>query len=148
MPMPRPAQMTRRRQTVLLVAVGLLAVLPLAAAAADDKDKKPAEPPPLDARETTAAYLDAALNGRVDEATALGDPDTGPGRPESVKDFAELKIKKLALKSVQADDTGALAITEDVKGDHDRVGPLVLTLVKKKGRWLVRDIDLEDDEKG
>jgi hypothetical protein len=138
-----------RRRLVLLTAFALLAALPPAArsVAAKDGDKAPPEPPPpRDARETVAAYLDAALNGRVEEATGMGVPGSSPSQPGSVKDFAELKIKALALKSVRADDTGALAITEDVAGDHDRKGPLVLTLVKRKGQWLVNDIDLEDEK--
>jgi hypothetical protein len=35
------------------------------------------------------------------------------------------------------------ATIEEVAGDHNRSGPLVLTLVKKEHRWLVRDVDFE-----
>ena len=139
----------KHRHLVLPAAIAVFAALPLLAgrsAFAKDDEKAPPEPPPRDAREPVAAYLDAALNGRVEEATGMGLPGSSPSQPGSVKDFAELKIQKLALKSVRADDSGALAITEDVEGDHDRKGPLVLTLVRKKGQWLVSDIDLEDEK--
>jgi hypothetical protein len=96
------------------------------------------------------AFLEAALNGKPDKAAALGEPGQSPSREDSVrKDFSELNVKngKLPITRLIADDSNALAITENVViASEKRAGPLVLTLVRKDGRWMVNDIDLKTNE--
>jgi hypothetical protein len=103
------------------------------------------KPQDRDAPQTTAAFLDAALSRKFKEAAAMGEPGKAYSREEAIRQFAELNVKKLAIVSVHADPVNALSITENVKGDHNREGPLVLTLVRKDGRWLIRDVDLETE---
>jgi hypothetical protein len=47
--------------------------------------------------------------------------------------------------SYEADEK-AVALTSAIKGDHDRTGPLVFTLVKQQNKWLISDIDLETSD--
>ena len=107
--------------------------------AADKKDA------PRTPRQTAQTFLDAAIAGRADEAAALGQPGQSPSRAEKIKkEFGELNLKKLAVIRVYAGKDAALVMTGNAK-HKDRTGPMVLTLVKKDGRWLVRDIDLETE---
>ena len=102
---------------------------------------------PLGPRETVLAYVDAATNGRIEEAAKLGEPGQTPSQPKAIKEnFSAVQVGKFAVKSVHADASAALAISSDVKDDRDRKGPLVFTLAKKDDRWLIRDIDLESAE--
>jgi hypothetical protein len=100
---------------------------------------------PLTARQTAADFLDAALNGRLKEAAAMGQPGQAPSREASLAFFKDLNIRALPLVSVHADDAHALVITEHVNADHGRKGPLVLTLVKQDNKWWIRDTDVETD---
>ena len=45
--------------------------------------------------------------------------------------------------SLHANDSAALAITTEIVADHGRQGPLVFTLIKRDGIWLLDDIDVE-----
>ena len=86
----------------------------------------------------------AAVAGRDSEAAALTDPRTAVA--QQLDDFRELaKINPEGFKvvSIYANDSAALAITTEVVGDHDRQGPLVMTLIKRDGTWLLNDVDLE-----
>jgi hypothetical protein len=96
-----------------------------------------------DSRQITVMFLDAALNGRLREAAALGEAGKAYSREEKIKEFAALQVKSVKLSDVRANGEHALAITEDVKSDDGREGPLVLTLVKTDGLWWIRDVDLE-----
>jgi hypothetical protein len=98
-----------------------------------------------DARQTATAFLEAAFNGRLKEAAAMGEPGKAYSREEAIKQFAEIKVERIAVVSVHADAQNALVITNNVKGDHNREGPMVLTLVRKDGRWFIRDVDLETE---
>jgi hypothetical protein len=102
-----------------------------------------------DARQTAEAFLEAAVNGKTKEAAALGEPGKFVSREESVReDFALLRLRdtELPLTKLFADDNNALAVTGVVAVPSERlVGPLVLKLVRKDGRWIVSDAGLESD---
>lgn len=105
---------------------------------ADEPKKKP-----LSALETVQTYLKLALNGKAKEAAALGEPGKAWSRAEKIrKDFGRLPVKKLKVTRLLANGTGALATTETIKGEN---GFLLITL-SHKGKWLVRDIDLETED--
>jgi RNA polymerase sigma factor (sigma-70 family) len=103
----------------------------------------------LDARQTAMAFLTAALAGKTKEAAALGQPGQGPSRPKKVEELAPFKGQNVAIARLHADEANALAVTGPViLREHRgaRKGMIQLTLVKKDGRWLVRDIDFETEE--
>ena len=126
---------------LLTLAVVLFVTAHIAVGAEEERTKKP-----LNARQTAAAFLDAALSGRLAEAASLGEPGRAYNTEKGCAQFAELKVKQLAIESAYADEANALVITANVTGDRGRQGPLVLTLVKKDDAWLIRDVDLEDEE--
>jgi hypothetical protein len=108
---------------------------------ADDAKKAP------DALQTARAFLNFALTGQTKAAANLGEPGKSYDREEKIKEFERLDPKKpLAIVRFEADDEYALAITESVKEvrrkGKTREGPLSIRLVKKDGRWLIRDIDM------
>jgi hypothetical protein len=136
--------MTRRTCLIPTLATALLCVLlqlPRNAAAADDADAVRGDPV-----QTADAFLKAALAGKTAEAAAMGEPGKSPSREKTIAEFAELKVKELPLASVHADGTGALAVTKGFNQPKGKGGPLVLVLIKKDGKWWIRDIDLESDE--
>jgi hypothetical protein len=124
-----------------IAAAILVIAASLGVAPAADEPK----PEARDARQTVMAFLDAAFAGRLKEAAAMGEPGKAFSREDAIQQFAEMNVKNIAIVSVHADQQNALTITNNVKGDHDRQGPLVLTLVRKDGRWFIRDVDLETE---
>ena len=129
--------MSNRVLPLLAVATGTLLVIG-SIAKAEEKDARRG-----DSRQITKMFLDAALNGRLKEAAAMGEAGKSYSREEAIKQFAELKVKRLKLTDVRANCEDAIAVTEDVKDDRGREGPLVLTLVKKNKVWSISDVDLE-----
>ena len=124
-----------------------LAVAAVFLAAANSISAEQSKEKPVGPRETVLAYVDAATNGRIEEAAKMGEPGQTPSQPKAIKEnFSAVQVGKFAVKSVYADASAALAISSDVKDDRDRKGPLVFTLVRKDDRWLIRDIDLESAE--
>jgi hypothetical protein len=100
-------------------------------------------------RQVTAAFLAAALAGKVAEARALANP----GNISENKVFEVQKligVKQLGLSLVVANDAIALAVSDPVTvTDRGRTFPgyLLFTLVKKDGRWLLKDIDLHEADR-
>jgi len=126
----------RKLYVMSLVVTGLL----VAVGAEQPKEKE------RDARQTAETFLTAALAGKAKEAAALGEPGKAWSREDKIKDdFADWKVKKLAITSMHADDDNALVITEKVAGKK-REGPLVIILVKQDKRWLIRDVDHETED--
>jgi hypothetical protein len=129
----------RRSHLVLIVGLGLLA-------GADNAK-------PKDARRTTEEFLTAALAGKVEDAVALAEKDHVSERQvRKLKNL--LAAKAVALASARASEKGntALVITEEVwltkpNPDGQDTGRLLLTLTRKGGRWLVRDIDFRSEAK-
>jgi serine/threonine-protein kinase len=103
-------------------------------AAKDDKAKQ------RDARQTAEAFLDAVLAARLKEAAALAQPGQAPSREEKLREFARLAGQKPTIATLTVERDHALATTTPVKLG-DREGPLLIRMVKKDGRWLVREVD-------
>jgi tetratricopeptide (TPR) repeat protein len=66
-------------------------------------------------------------------------------------DFREFResnpdMDKIRVESIYQSERDALVITSSVNGDRGSKGPMVLTLAKETGLWVVRDIDLETPE--
>jgi hypothetical protein len=95
-----------------------------------------------DARQTVEAFLDAAIAGKVEQA--LGNATISENK---VKDFQKAGIKRVDISIVLADDSEALTISEPIELDKEGKGHMLLYLLKKDGRWKVRDIDFEPAEK-
>jgi hypothetical protein len=136
--------MTKRRMmllTALLFVCLLISRLSIIRAA--DEDKKP-----LDAVQTAKKFLDDGLNGRAKEAAELGEPGKAYSREDKIKkSFGVLDAKRIRLVRVVADEEFALAITEPVKETkRNQSGALSIQLVKKDGRWLIRDVDFGDEQ--
>ena len=129
--------MSKRLVPFLAAAAGAVLLVGLVANA-DEKDPRRG-----DSRQIADMFLDAALNGRLKEAAAMGEAGKAYSREEKIKEFSELKVNSLKLADVRANGEHAIAVTEEVAGDHDRHGPLVLTLTRKDGLWWIRDVDLE-----
>ena len=96
-----------------------------------------------DARAGVEEFLAAALAGRREAAAKLLGPRYGNSR-HALDDLQQLGgTAEMKVVSVHAGDDDALALTTNVSGDHGRKGPLVITLVKQRGLWVVNDIDLK-----
>jgi hypothetical protein len=100
--------------------------------------------------DTVQSFLSATVDQRVGELVELADPMSAV--PRQVDDLLDLEIgSELELVSLHADDEYALAVTTDVVhvdtvyDEGHKEGPLVITLVKQDGVWLVTDIDLETE---
>jgi hypothetical protein len=127
--------------------IAALLVICLSFAVRSSADETKDKEKPRDARETVKAFVELAMDGKYEEAAKLGDPGQTPSQPKVVKDnFSKLKIENFAVKSVHADDANALAMSSKVKDDRGREGLLVFELVKKQDRWLIHDIDFENDK--
>jgi len=89
------------------------------------------------------SFLSALVGKRAQELVELADPMSAvPDQiMEAIDDLETGSDFKLV--SLHADNDYALVVTTDVVGDHNRQGPLVITLVKRDNVWLVTDIDLE-----
>ena len=94
------------------------------------------------ARQTVEAFLDAAIAGKVEDALA-----NATISENKVKDFQKAGIKRVDISIVLADDSEALTISEPIDLDKEGKGHMLLYLLKKDGRWKVRDIDFEPAEK-
>ncbi|GMU25053.1 MAG: hypothetical protein AMXMBFR13_51240 [Phycisphaerae bacterium] len=103
------------------------------------------EDPRVKARQVAEEFLEAAANGNDAAAIKLTDPRMAVGH--QVKDFQKIPdIAQTRIESFHADDQAALAITTPVAGDHDRKGPLLITLALSRGLWVVTDVDLGSPE--
>lgn len=132
--------MTKRR--VVLVAALLFAGFFVARLSgiqgADERKKAP------DALQTVRAFLSFAFMGDYKAAAELGEPGKSYSREEKIKEFDKVDAKKPpTIDRFEADEEYALAITEAVATkDKKQAGPLSIRLVKKDGRWLIRDVDM------
>jgi HEAT repeat protein/beta-lactamase regulating signal transducer with metallopeptidase domain len=104
-----------------------------------DKDK-------WGAREAIETFVAAALEGDFETAGKFDHPDKLPA--SQIKDInAMAKGQDLRIMAVVADDWSAMAVSSVIRGDHDRIGPLVFSLVRVvldgRDNWWVDDIDME-----
>lgn len=105
------------------------------------------------ARQAIEAYVAAALDGRDQDASALG--VSGTGRKETVEKFRTLLgVKSLKIVTVLASDTSgqATAVSDAVKltkanPDGRNTGVMSFLLVRTSGKWLVKDIDFDTEAK-
>ena len=108
-------------------------------AAKDDKVK-------LGAREAIEKLVAAAKSGFFLKVEEFARPDRLPAN--QIADLSEIAIgQNLWIMAVVADDFSAMAVSSVIRGDHERIGPLVFSLdrVVQDGRdiWCVHDIDME-----
>ncbi|MHC4097501.1 MAG: M56 family metallopeptidase, partial [Planctomycetota bacterium] len=99
----------------------------------------------LGAREAVETFIAAALAGDFEKARQFADPDKAVADLEDIPEVAG--GQNLWIMAVVADDFDAIAISSVIRGDHERIGPLVFSLDRKpqdgRDNWWVDDIDLE-----
>lgn len=94
--------------------------------------------------QTVVDVQSAAIEGRDSDAALLTDPSSAVARQlADFRELAELNPEGFRVVSIYADDQAALAITTEIVADHGRHGPLVMTLIKRDGTWLLNDVDVE-----
>ena len=140
-----------KRRGMMLIAV---LVLPGTWASVQSKSRgadegKKASP----ALQTTQEFLNFAFAGKAKEAAALGEPGKAYSREKKCKEFEKLGVKNPpAIVRLLADDEYALAITDPVVAKEKRRngqregGPLSIRLVKKDNRWVIRDVDITEQQ--
>jgi len=112
----------------------------------DVKEAAKADKVKLGARETIEKFVTAAMAGDFEKARQFADPDKAPY--DQVTDIPEIVGgQNLWIMAVVADDFDAIAVSSVIRGDHERIGPLLFFLDRKPqdGRynWWVHDIDME-----
>ena len=101
--------------------------------------------PAGDVRATVETYVKSALAGDEAAITAVCVPGKAVAR-QAMTDLLEIpEVDQLHIIEIRAGEGGALAVSNLLEGDHDRVGHLVFRLELISGKWLIDDIDFEDD---
>jgi len=137
--------MTLRSAIATAVLAAVLAVVAVSSASAGAR-KPTTTRGYLDARQTAQAYIDAATHVRVKEAIALAEPGAAPSQDKKVINFWKLGIREAVVTSILVDEDSAVAMTQSVNSERVWQAPLVFRLVRIKGTWLVRDVDLVSDQ--
>ncbi len=127
----------------------LIVTLP-GSACADDSKKPDVRNP----RQVIEAYVTAALTGKTDDAIALAVEGQSAARKKRIEEMkALLDVPALRIAGVHASEKAAqaLALSEKVKltkaqPDGRDSGCLLFTLIKRKDRWLVKDVDFRSQE--
>ncbi len=128
----------------------LIALLPLAHCLGQEDTSQEVFSEPA---ATAEAYVKAALDGRIDDAVALAEPDTSPARRQSIEELPDVLGKKIpAMVTVYSSERGRAALVLTAKihfdpqpGGQDK-GSLLFTLVRVGDTWLVKDVDIESKE--
>ena len=98
------------------------------------------------ARDAVETFIAAAMAGDFEKARQFADPNKLPAN--QIADLNEIaKGQNLWIMAVLADEFDAIAVSSVIRGDHDRIGPLVFFLDRKpqdrRDNWWVHDIDME-----
>ncbi|HKB02510.1 MAG TPA: sigma-70 family RNA polymerase sigma factor [Gemmataceae bacterium] len=98
----------------------------------------------LDARQTAEVFFRAAVAGQVEEARSHVDPQKISA--EKVAEIRQVGLKRVDISTVLAGETEALVVSEPVEVPKEGKGHLLLDVLKKDGRWRIRDIDFRTAE--
>jgi hypothetical protein len=97
--------------------------------------------------QTIERFRSAVVQGRDSDAVKLTDPRSAVARQlDEWRELEKMNPQGIQIVSVYASGSAAFAITTEIVADHDREGPLVITLVKHAGNWVLKDIDVETAE--
>ena len=111
----------------------------------DVKEAAKADKVKLGAREAIETFIAAALAGDFEKARQFADPDKAVADLEDIPEVAG--GQNLWIMAVVADDFDAIAVSSVIRGDHERIGPLVFFLDRKpqdgRDNWWLHDIDME-----
>jgi len=112
----------------------------------DIKEIDKADKVKLGAREAIEKFVAAAIAGELEKAGEYAHPERLPAN--QIADVTETaKGQSLWIMAVVADDSSAMAVSSVIRGDHERIGPLIFSLdrVTQNGRdnWRIHDIDME-----